>query len=241
MPPSLYRVIKAGYRTVIPRSLDRVVFGGQSGFSRAVLQAKSALERTAAHDDLYDGVYYARQEREMLRSSLGIAASIREGLPQVHTVVDVGCGSGAILAALRDQGIGGKGLDYSEAALAICRDKGLEVIRFDLENPGNTPDWRADLALSTEVAEHLPETVADTYVDFLTSLSDVVIITAATPGQGGTDHVNEQPNSYWIDKFARRGFRHDPAETDTWRADWKARGVDRHRANNVMIFRRTTS
>ncbi|MEL7345935.1 MAG: hypothetical protein AAFN59_13950, partial [Pseudomonadota bacterium] len=95
-----------------------------------------------------------------------------------------------------------------------------------------------DIALSTEVAEHLPATIADPYVDFLIAISDTVIMTAATPGQGGTDHVNEQPNAYWIEKFDARGFAHDAGETEDWRSDWKVRGVDRARAKNVMIFRR---
>lgn len=239
MPYSLYTIAKTTYRTIVPRSLDRSFFDGQSAASRLIIRLKAALEQGAPHDDLYDATYYARQEEAMRVSSGHIAESIAERMPQVRTVIDVGCGSGAILGALRDRGLSGRGLDYSEAALDICREKGLDVLKFDLESGAAAPDLHADLALSTEVAEHLPAEIADPYVDFLTGISDTVLMTAATPGQGGTDHVNEQPNAYWIEKFADRGFGHDAGETEQWRADWKGRGVDRARAKNVMIFRRT--
>jgi len=49
-----------------------------------------------------------------------------------------------------------------------------------------------DLAVSMEVAEHLPEQVSEPYIDLLTRLSRVVVFTAARPGLGGSDHVNEQ-------------------------------------------------
>jgi hypothetical protein len=57
-----------------------------------------------------------------------------------------------------------------------------------------------------EVAEHLPETHADTLVDTLARHGDVVLFSAAIPGQGGEYHVNEQPLEYWRAKFAARGY-----------------------------------
>lgn len=238
MPYSLYTIAKTTYRTLVPRSLNRSLFAGDTAASRLIIRLKAMLEKGAPHDELYDATYFARQEEAMRVSSRRIAQSITERMPEVRTVIDVGCGSGAILDALRERGLSGRGLDYSDAALAICREKDLDVLKFDLESRMAAPDLHADLALSTEVAEHLPPEIADPYVDFLTGISETVIITAATPGQGGTDHVNEQPNAYWIEKFADRGFAHDAGETGDWRADWKGRGVDHARAKNVMIFRR---
>jgi cyclopropane fatty-acyl-phospholipid synthase-like methyltransferase len=238
MTVSAYRLSKSAYRTIVPRTFDRWVFDGKTPLSRQILRVKASLERNAAHDDLYDTSYFERYEHDMTPSAEGIAASIIERLPEVRSVVDVGCGSGAIMDMLRERGVSVRGLDYSEAALRICRDKGLDVLKFDLEQGGDVPTLTADLALSTEVAEHLPPKTADAYIDVLVRISDIVVITAATPGQGGTDNVNEQPNAYWIEKFAARGFAHDPDETQSWRQDWRARNVDTHRSKNVMIFRR---
>ena len=65
---------------------------------------------------------------------------------------------------------------------------------------------RFDLAVSLEVAEHLPEDCADRFVDSLVGLSDKILFSAAINGQTGANHINEQPHQYWIDKFAARGY-----------------------------------
>ena len=53
-------------------------------------------------------------------------------------------------------------------------------------------DRRFDLALSLEVAEHLPPECGSEFVQTLTDLSSVILFSAAIPFQGGTDHLNEQ-------------------------------------------------
>jgi hypothetical protein len=68
------------------------------------------------------------------------------------------------------------------------------------------------LVICTEVAEHLPANVASQLVSHLVSLSDVILFTAATPGQGGRHHLNEQPHSYWVALFAQLGFTRSPGD-----------------------------
>ena len=75
----------------------------------------------------------------------------------------------------------------------------------NLEHPV-TLEQRYDLAMSLEVAEHLPEEAADTLVDSLCKVADVIIFSAAHPGQGGDHHINEQPVEYWEEKFAHHGY-----------------------------------
>ena len=78
--------------------------------------------------------------------------------------------------------------------------------------------------MSLEVAEHLPESAADTFVKTLTNLSDNIIFSAAIPSQGGQNHINEQWHTYWIEKFEKRGFYcHDLIRTHIWnneKVDW---------------------
>ena len=74
-------------------------------------------------------------------------------------------------------------------ALAIPRECFSAV---DL-NKSFEVDRRFDLAMSMEVAEHLvPESSAN-FVRSLTRLSDIVLFSAAVPGQGGTNHINFHP------------------------------------------------
>ena len=69
-----------------------------------------------------------------------------------------------------------------------------------------TLERRFDLVESLEVAEHLTPARADSFVEDLTRLSDVILFSAAIPAQGGTNHVNEQWQSYWAEKFLRLGY-----------------------------------
>ncbi|WP_161604526.1 class I SAM-dependent methyltransferase [Roseiconus nitratireducens] len=232
----VYKSMKSVWRRFFPDALHGYVFGGHNFFSRQLLAAKVRLERTASHNELYDEVYYRRQDRAMLVSASGIADSLVEHF-SVDSVLDVGCGSGAVMAALRANGVRTIGLEYSQAAIKICHEKGLEVHEFDIEGAPPRDLGEFGLVLSTEVAEHLPEDCADRYIRLLAGYSSRwMVITAATPGQGGTDHVNEQPHSYWIEKFEQANARFCPELTETLRADWQQRSVDRHRASNVMVF-----
>jgi hypothetical protein len=88
-----------------------------------------------------------------------------------------------------------------------------------------------------EVAEHLPKSCARRFVQLLTALSPLVVFTAATPGQGGVDHVNEQPHEYWIDLFQSQGFQFDHRLSVEWRGQWEAAGVASFYHRNLMIFR----
>jgi 2-polyprenyl-3-methyl-5-hydroxy-6-metoxy-1,4-benzoquinol methylase len=49
-------------------------------------------------------------------------------------IIDVGCGTGALLSELRSMGAEVMGLEYSQAALRLCRKRGLDVHRFNIED-----------------------------------------------------------------------------------------------------------
>jgi hypothetical protein len=63
-----------------------------------------------------------------------------------------------------------------------------------------------DLAISVEVAEHLSKERAEALIGRLTEAADVIVFSAAVPMQGGTHHINEHPQSYWISLFDSAGF-----------------------------------
>lgn len=220
-------LLKNVYRSVVPESVRD---------SDIVVKLK---ERLLGHNWIYDANYYERKvEGPAVRSARTVATSVVNDFKPM-SVIDVGCGTGALLQALRERGCEVSGLEYAEAALRYCRQRQLDVAKFDLESSVYQEGRTFDVAVSMEVAEHLPERVADRYVDLLARLSPVVVFTAAPPGQGGEDHVNEQPPSYWITKFRRRGFEHDSELSERWRQTWKAAGdVESWYFNNLMIFRR---
>ena len=75
----------------------------------------------------------------------------------------------------------------------------------DLKRPLQL-ERRFDLVLSLEVAEHLPEECAATFVESLIGLGSVILFSAAIPFQGGTHHVNEQWSNYWVKNFQEREY-----------------------------------
>ena len=213
----------------------RALFPVWARKSKLVARLKKFFLR--GHDRIYTAEYYENTvEGPAVRSAGTIASSILSDFP-AERIIDVGCGTGALLEVLRDKGCEVFGLERSEAAIKYCRVRRLNVAKFDLEKGVFYNDCAFDLAISMEVAEHLPEPVANRYVDLLTSLSRVVIITAAPPGQGGRDHVNEQPPSYWISKFQQRDFEYAEEISKRWRNDWEAAGnVAEYYYRNLIIF-----
>lgn len=190
------------------------------------------------HDWVYDSEYYSTEARKASLDSAPVIAEtiFRELKPE--RVIDVGCGTGDVLLALRKHGCTVKGLERSAAALKVCHERGLPVTAFDLEDDTISDDAKYDVVVSMEVAEHLPERIADRYVALLARLGTTIIFTAAPPGQGGTDHINEQPPEYWHAKFAQHGFVHDAERTEHWQREWRESGkVARWYHLNLMSFR----
>jgi SAM-dependent methyltransferase len=229
-----YAQLKRTFRTVVPTPVRDAVWSKRNPLRGALLSVKGMLERTAAHDEIYDRAYFERAAGDKRVTMQHIAESIvRDVAPA--TLVDVGCGGGFLLSALAQRGVECFGLEYAEAGIAMCRDAGLEVRQFDLEH--DTFQGRSfDAAVSMEVAEHLPASVADRFVDLLASVAPTIVFTAARPGQVGTDHVNEQPAEYWIERFAARRFVPSPDLAASWQAEWQRLGVIDCYWQNLMVF-----
>lgn len=200
------------------------------------------LLQCGAFDAVYSPRYYQTMVEPYARRSVGpIAESIVETF-HPESAIDIGCGSGALLVALRRLGVRRSlGLDCSEAALDIARARGLDTRRFDICTDQLLYSACYDIAISMETAEHLPERAVDGYIALLCSLAPVVIFTAAPPGQNGIGHLNEQPPEYWIDRFRLFEMYPDEELTARWQADWTASNVAGFYIRNLMVFRRKTS
>jgi SAM-dependent methyltransferase len=231
---SLYRGLKDVWQILPPSWNERMRRAPVLG--QIVHLVAQVTIKSASHQEIYDKRYSAFLDAAASKSTGPMAATIKR-LFKPNSVIDVGCGTGALLAQFHQNGMETRGLEYSDAGIARCRERGIQVEKFDLETDAVIAgSW--DVTVSFEVAEHLPELMADNYVRVISRFSPVVIMSAATVGQGGKDHVNEQPHEYWIEKMQRQGFDYDGQTSEQVRAEWAEKGVAPWYVNNTMIFRR---
>ena len=182
----------------------------------------------STYDDLFDLV------------SEGSTASARVVVPIIlellapKSVIDVGCGLGNWLAVFAEHGVedyAGVDGDYAGRRddLRIPRDR---FVAADLAAPFSV-DRTFDLAVSLEVAEHLPLASASSFIEALVALAPAVLFSAAIPGQPGFDHVNTQWPEFWAALFAQHGYHPiDPVRPRIWldeRVDWWYR-------QNVILY-----
>lgn len=154
---------------------------------------------------LYDQVFFDSLLEGARGSARQVIPMILDWL-QPRSVVDVGCGLGAWLSVFRELGVqdclgvDGDYVDHQQLQIPVDM-----FLARDLTQP-LTLDRRFDLAVSLEVAEHLPAESAQAFIESLVGLADVVLFSAAVPFQGGTGHLNEQWTGYWVKHFEQCGY-----------------------------------
>ena len=152
----------------------------------------------------------------------------------IHSLLDVGCGTGTWLRAASTCGVtdlkGIDGHDFKEDQLHCPFDA---FQRVDLNKEWNL-NRKFDAALCLEVAEHLEESTAGTLIGCLTRHADLIIFSAACPGQPGQQHINCQWPSYWQKLFNEHGF----VCTDDlrWRI-WDDERIESWYRQNIFVAR----
>ena len=154
----------------------------------------------------YDSTFFDYVNSGAITSANRLLPKLQEHI-HVRSVLDVGCGQGAWLSAWRDLGVEnllGLDGDYVDRGKLLVTES--EFKATDLTN-GFRLGQRFELVQSLEVAEHLPMSCAAGFIDSLVAHSDLCLFSAAPKGQGGDNHVNEQPYDYWRAHFARHGYQ----------------------------------
>lgn len=187
----------------------------------------------ASPETVYTSEFYRRQADDSERSA-GAVLEVLFGLTRPRSILDIGCGVGAWLSAARKLGVEDiLGVDGHTMPAEAMRIPPACYRRIDLSMDMPKIERSFDLAMSLEVAEHLPGGRAEALVEALTAAAGIVLFSAAIPFQGGRNHVNEQLPSYWIPLFQRRGFRC----FDVIRPRiWDDRRVDVWYRQNILLF-----
>ena len=153
--------------------------------------------------DFYDAL------RTQSRRSAAVAVPLITRLVQPRSVVDIGCGTGTWLAAFRNLGIADVvGVDGAWVARQTLE---IPPNRFHVRDVRRPLDLgrRFDLALSIEVAEHLPAASASDFIENLTRLAP----------RSGVFRSHPLPGRYGPQKRAVANVLGSPVSRATLRGD----------------------
>ena len=182
---------------------------------------------------LYNKAFLRRRIR-----SAKIIVPIVQKLIHPKSVVDVGCGCGAILSQFgkNTEILGVEGPWFAKIdkkQYLISKEK---ILYADITAPFNLRR-KFDLVICLEVAEHLNKIYADVFISNITKLGSVILFSAAIPGQVAPHHVNLQWPDYWAKKLSKKGF----APCDVIRKQiWNNKNIPHWYKQNTLLYIKKT-
>lgn len=183
---------------------------------------------------VYDSDFYRGRDEQTRHAAETILTLVQDAVPAVSSAIDLGCGVGTWLSVLRERGvqeIRGVDGDWVQRDALVIPPDCFTSHRLDASDVPT--DRRYDLVISLELAEHLPACRSEPFVRLLTDLGDFILFSAAIPGQGGVNHVNEQWPEYWTGLFARREY----VAFDIFRRRiWGDDRIAVHYRQNILLF-----
>ncbi len=182
-------------------------------------------------NSIYNEQFYRNQAGGSLKSA-DVIVPLINSLIKPKSVIDIGCGVGTWLSVFEKYNVNVCGFDGDYVKRDTLLINKENFCAKDLSREISCKD-RYDLAISVEVAEHLPQERSASFVKELTQLAPVVVFSAAIPFQGGENHINEQWQNYWVELFRQSDYyAFDCIRPQVWEnnlVDWWYR-------NNMLIF-----
>lgn len=176
----------------------------------------------------YDAAFYKIEEDTAVASAAIVLPHVLK-ITAARSVIDVGCGTGAWAAEAYHAGCLVRGVDDYAGPVLVEQD---DYVRADISR--GVPCDGFDLAICLEVGEHLPERSARRLVAGLCE-ARYVLFSAAIPGQGGVNHVNERWGSWWAQLFAEHRY---VGSSDLRWMFWDDHRIANWYRQNVLVFAR---
>jgi hypothetical protein len=222
------RVIRAGY----------LRFRRSRRFWPATTAISKAGERWGIEWLIYNPLLFAYYHEQAVAAAPGVMRTLARLFPSARAYVDVGAGTGAFAAHAQSLGVKAVAYEHSALGRLVARSQGVDARPLDLRKRVVVESrWPFDLAYCFEVAEHLDAALGDELIRFCVAQAPIVVFTAAPPGQGGTGHKNEQPQSYWITRFRAEAMGHDKRLSRELAGGFRREVVGSPwLADNVMVF-----
>lgn len=160
----------------------------------------------------YTSHFYANQAVSSKISARHVLNAFFQNRDLPRTAIDVGCGVGTWASTLSELGVAtvcGADGDHVPRCQLLFDEAHFYPIDLEHENLTVRISEKFDFLCCLEVAEHLSAARAASFIEELTLLSGDILFSAAIPQQGGTLHINEQWQSYWVALFRGFGFHPD--------------------------------
>jgi O-antigen chain-terminating methyltransferase len=141
----------------------------QTSLLRAALATPIGDEQTRRRRELLAESRYAALEDRYRGERGDIQSRVERYLPELTgraPVLDLGCGRGEALEALRQRGVAARGVDRSAEMVRRCRERGLDATHADLvETLAAQEAGSLGAVVSFHVVEHLAAGEVDALVD----------------------------------------------------------------------------
>ncbi|KKK77466.1 hypothetical protein LCGC14_2853320, partial [marine sediment metagenome] len=151
------------------------------------------------------------------------------GLPP--SLLDIGCGTAAMVKLARRLSIDAIGIDLIE-------NEEPDIVH-DLSAPINL-GRTFGLVMSIEVAEHIPAKKIGVFLNNITGhvqKGGQLVFTAAHPGQGGDNHINLRSANYWRNELYDRGMNFRLDLTNRLQLAWMNMPMPMYwLVSNVQVF-----
>ncbi len=157
--------------------------------------------------NFYQSAYFG--EKIFETDYAAIAAAIID-VYQPRNVVEFGCGPGNLTRELNKLKVNVDAFDgFSKPDFTNLTH--INFDKVDLNSEKEITDYLQgkfyDLAICTEVAEHLDPLSSTHLIKYLTACAPVVIFSAAVPEQNGHGHINCRPRDFWHHLFIENNFQ----------------------------------
>lgn len=203
------------------------------------------------NENPYDLDFYKKSIRSDRQHSYKEIARYLYETYKPYSAIDYGCGCGWILDYLKSFGVSEVvGFEKSLAAKEVR--EGIDpILRSDVNIVFGVDgdlingaifkhlDRLYDMAICVEGAEHIPDKYSEILVQNITKNTNLLIFSAAPPGKGGVDHVNERTWTYWKNRFNKVGFEQCLEQTETMQHYLKSVQVKSWYSNNMRVLRRS--
>lgn len=130
------------------------------------------------------------------------------------SVFDIGCGIGLHLKPFLDDGITAAGVDEAKVAHENAVVSTRRITIHDLDEPYD-PGKTYEVILCLDMLEYTSREQEDALITTVANAAaDTAVVSVPLPRYSTLRYAREEPEDYWIDRFAEHGLIHDTEATE---------------------------